>query len=101
MSDLSVIPWDQVGTVGLALIVMSLVVSGRLIPRATVDRLLADRDQRTAYLERHIDAQQSVKSELVAQNSQLLGTAQLATTLLQAVAPSTPPRETHVVQGEG
>lgn len=98
MSDLSALPWDQVGTVGLALIIMGLVVTGRLVPRATVDRLLADRDQRTAYLERHIDAQQSVKSELVTQNSQLLGTAQLATTLLQAVAPT---RESHVVQGEG
>ncbi|WP_342800962.1 hypothetical protein [Nocardia sp. No.11] len=104
MTDLSALPWDQVGTVGLALIVMGLVVTGRLVPRATVERLLADAAARTAFLERHIDAQQSVKSELASQNTELLGTARLATTLLRAVAPNsfTPPRETpHVVPDEG
>lgn len=97
MTDLTTVPWDQIGTVGLALIVMALVVTGRLVPRATVDRLLADRDQRTAFLERHIDAQQAVKNELAQQNTELLGTARLATRLLEAVAPATP-RESHVVQ---
>lgn len=99
MTDLSALPWDQVGTVGLALIVMGLVVTGRLIPRATVDRLLADAEVRSAFLERHIEAQQAVKSELASQNTELLGTARLATTLLKAVAPSTP-RESHAVLGE-
>ncbi|MGW5377426.1 hypothetical protein ACWESM_18470 [Nocardia sp. NPDC003999] len=100
IADLTAVPWDSVGTVGLALIVMGLVVSGRLVPRATVERLLADAANRAAYLERHIDAQQAVKSELATQNTRLLSTAQLATTLLQAVAPTTP-RETHnAVSGE-
>ncbi|WP_378735427.1 hypothetical protein [Nocardia brasiliensis] len=101
MTDLSALPWDQVGTVGLALIMTGLVVTGRLVPRATVDRLLADADNRNAFLERHIEAQQAVKSELASQNSELLGTARLATTLLRAVAPASTPRETpHVVSGE-
>jgi len=98
IADLTTVSWDQVSTVGLALIVMGLVVTGRLVPRATVERLLADRDQRNAYLERHIDAQQAVKSELVSQNSELLGTARLSAALLQAVAPT--PRETHAVPSE-
>lgn len=101
MTDLPALPWDSISTVGLALIFTWMIATGRLVPRATVDRLLADGAQRTAYLERHMDAESGVKFELVTQNSKLLGTSQLATALLQAVAPSTPPRESHVVQGEG
>lgn len=96
MTDLSVIPWDQVGVVGLALIVTGFVVTGRLVPKATVDKLTADSDRRIEFLERHIEAQQAVKTELAQQNTELLVTARLATTLLQAVAPN-PPRESHVV----
>lgn len=96
MTDLATLPWDSVGTVGLAMIVMGLVVTGRLVPRATLDRLTADAAQQIDYLRQHIDAQQAVKSELVQQNSELLSTATLATTLLKAVAP----RESHVVQDQ-
>lgn len=100
MTDLNAVPWENVGVVGFAMLVTALVVTGRLVPRATVDRLLADSAHRTAFLERHIEAQQAVKSELASQNSELLGTARLATTLLRAVAPNSTPRESNVVSGE-
>lgn len=103
MTDLplSALPWNGIGTVGLALIVTWLVVTGRLVPRATVEKMLADGAARNAYLERHIDAQQEVKSELASQNTELLGTSRLATALLRAVAPNSIPRETpHVVPGQ-
>jgi hypothetical protein len=93
---LTAFPWDAVSVTGLCVGITWLIVTGRLVPRATVDRLLDDRDHRNEFLERHIDAQQAVKSELAHQNTELLSTAKLATALLKAVAP----RETHVVQVE-
>ncbi|PKV80922.1 hypothetical protein [Nocardia fluminea] len=99
MTDLPALPWDNISSVSLALIFTWLVVTGRLVPRAIVDRLLADRDARIAYNERQFDAQQAVKYELATQNTKLLSSAELSTKLLNAIAPPTS-RETHVVQGE-
>lgn len=96
MSELTALPWDSVGTVGLALIVMAMVVTGRLVPRSMLDKLTTDLAQQNDYLRKHIDAQQAVKSELATQNTELLSTAKLATALLQAVAP----RESHVAQDQ-
>lgn len=94
MTDLTTLPWDSVGTVGFALIVTWMVVTGRLVPRSMLDRLTADLAEQNAYMRQHIDAQQAIKSELAQQNTELLSTAKLATSLLQAVAP----RESHVAQ---
>lgn len=99
VTDLPALPWDNISSVSLALIFTWLVVTGRLVPRAIVDRLLADRDARIAYNERQFDAQAAVKYELATQNTKLLSSAELSTKLLNAIAPPTS-RETHVVQRE-
>lgn len=85
MIDLAAVPWDSVGTVGLALIVMGLVVTGRLVPRATVRAIQADQQKHTAYAETEATEQRATISALVDQVAKLSTTGELSVALLQAI----------------
>jgi len=62
-----------------------LVATGRLVPRATVDRLLADPAARIAYMETESTEQRATISSLVAQNAELSASGRLSVALLQSI----------------
>lgn len=70
-------PWESVGTVGLCVLVTWLIVTGRLVPRVTVDAMMADLRGQVVATERRADAREAAESELLRQNSTLLIQAEI------------------------
>lgn len=87
MSDevLSVVPWDTIGVGGLAVLFAWLVMTGRLIPRATLERMLSERDARIAYMETANTAKLATMAALVEQNAKLSTQGELSLALLKSL----------------
>lgn len=79
------IPWDAVGAGGMFVAMTWLIATGRLMPRTTVDRLLADPAARIAYMEAEATEQRATISSLVAQNAELTAAGRLSVALLQSI----------------
>ncbi|NEW33851.1 hypothetical protein GV791_14950 [Nocardia cyriacigeorgica] len=82
---LEAVPWDIIGAAGMFAFLTYLVATGRLVPRATVDRLLADPAARIAYMETESTEQRATISSLVAQNAELSASGRLSVALLQSI----------------
>ena len=92
MNSIPVLPWENIGLVGFVLFVGWMVYTGRLIPKATHEREIKTRDDANHFLTEQMALKQDTKAEVIRQNGELLGTAQLSSRLLQAAreaAPST------------
>lgn len=81
------IPWNNLGVVGLCAAMAVTIITGRLIPKSTVDKLVGGLESRNQFLEQTIVSMQEVKQELASQNRELLGTARLSAALLETVHP--------------
>lgn len=71
----------------MCLVITWLVVTGKLVPKSTVDKLVGGLEARNQFLESTIVSMQEVKQELASQNGELLGTARLSAALLESVHP--------------
>lgn len=89
------IPWESIGTVGLCVLVTWLVVTGRLVPRITVDAMMTDLRAQVAATERRADAHEAAETELLRQNSTLLIQAEIWDRVLRP-ASSPPEMGAHV-----
>ena len=62
-----------------------LIVTGKLVPKATVDRLEADKNQRITYMETAASEQRATINVLVEQNAELSVSGRLSVALLQSL----------------
>lgn len=62
-----------------------LIVTGKLVPRSTVDRLEADKNSRIAYMETAATEQRTTINTLVEQNAELSVSGRLSVALLQSL----------------
>lgn len=81
---ISSLPIESIGLTGVIVFIGLMVITGRLVPKATVERERAQDAARIAFLEGINTTQGQEMLLLAGQNTELLGTAQLATRLLQA-----------------
>ena len=75
---LTQIPLQGIGVVGLCLLITWAVMTGRLVPRSTVDAMTAEKDRRNAFLE-------ALTTEQAEQMRELLPAARLSAALLDSV----------------
>lgn len=93
---LEAVPWDIVGAAGMFAFLTWMVATGRLVPRATVDRLLGDSQARIAYMETESSENRATIGSLVAQNAELTASGRLSVALLQSIN-----GQAHVQSGSG
>ena len=91
MDALLTLPLEKLGLVGFSMLIGWLALTGRIISPRQHERELAARDkqielaaERNQYLETTMTAMQETKAEVIRQNGELLGAAQLANRLLEA-----------------
>ncbi|TLF72933.1 hypothetical protein [Nocardia cyriacigeorgica] len=82
---LDTVPWDLVSAAGMFAFLTWMVATGRLVPRATVDRLLGDSQARIAYMETESTENRATIGSLVAQNAELSASGRLSVALLQSI----------------
>ncbi|MEU1526346.1 hypothetical protein ABZ413_29535 [Nocardia rhamnosiphila] len=82
---LELVPWDIVGAAGMFAFLSWLVATGRLVPKSTVDRIVADKDARITYVELANTEQRGTISNLVAQVAELTASGRLSVALLQSI----------------
>jgi len=71
--DLGALPWAQLGPAGILAMVVMLVMTGRIVPRQTLEDVRQDRDARLADKDREIDALRSANETLHATCDELTG----------------------------
>lgn len=81
------VPWESLGTVGLCILITVGIMTGRLVPRSTVDKMVSGLEARVVFQETELVKTRELKHELVRQNTDLLVNARLSTALLEAVHP--------------
>jgi hypothetical protein len=84
--------------VGLCAAFTWLVVTGKLVPKSTVDRLETDKDQRISYMETAAAEQRTTINTLVAQNAELSVSGRLSVALLQSLQS---PNSSHAIADSG
>lgn len=84
---LTTVPWESLGTVGLCILTTVGIMTGRLVPRSTVDKMVSGLEARVVFQETELVKTRELKHELVRQNTDLLINARLSTALLEAVHP--------------
>lgn len=78
-------PWDTLGVGGLATLVVWFVMTGRLVPKATVDRMREDYQERIRWMESTAANRDATTNTLVEQNAQLSAQGELSLALLKAL----------------
>lgn len=81
LADLS--PFLQVGAGGLVTIGILMILTGRLVPAGTVDKLLAGRDERIAELKLTVDSERDRNCRQAQQITALLETGRTTNHVLE------------------
>ncbi|WLP90266.1 hypothetical protein [Gordonia sp. NB41Y] len=79
MNQIPGLPWGDISTGALLAVAVVLLLTGRLIPRTTHDREIADKDAQITYLQAALDVNREKSSELLRQNGLLLDAARSGT----------------------
>jgi hypothetical protein len=85
---LTAFPWPTVTPVGLCVGFTWLIVTGKLLPRSTADRLAADQAKRIESMESALSDQRATITSLVEQNAELSVSGKLSVALLQSLQSS-------------
>lgn len=83
------IPWATLGPSGLCVMFVAAILWGKLLPSATVDRLITARDERIAELKAALDASEKRAEILAEQTSELMEIGRTAEQLMRALPPAT------------
>lgn len=87
--DFGVIPWGTIGPSGLCCLFVAAVLLGKLLPGATVDRLLHARDERINELKAALEASEKRAEILAEQNGELLEIGRTTEQLMRALPSAT------------
>lgn len=82
---LSAFPWPTITPVGLCVGFTWLIVTGKLMPRSTVDRIDGDHKARLKFQEQALSEQRGTIASLVEQNAELAASGRLSVALLQSL----------------
>ena len=83
------IPWSGLGLTGLLTLGVLMILTGKLIPKSTVDELRAERDARLSDLQGANQALAEANKVKDAQISELLETSRATTQLLEGLRDNT------------
>lgn len=89
MPELAVIPWQNIGLAGMAILAVALVLTGKLVPRSTLADAHAERD---AWRTQAQDAIKEIATVTRAVEKQAEA-KELSVALLQSVRKDNPPQE--------
>ncbi len=79
------VPWQTITPVGLCVTFTWLVVRGKLVPRAWVDRMDTEHRKQLEYMETTLTEQRGTISSLVEQNAELSVSGRLSVALLESL----------------
>lgn len=85
MSQLPGLPWGDISTGVLLAFAVVLILSGRIVPKSTHDREIADKDNQIAWLRADLTTMRELATELGDQNGLLLDAAKSGISAAEAL----------------
>ncbi|MFD6094701.1 hypothetical protein ACFVWN_01310 [Nocardiopsis flavescens] len=87
LSDL--LPWSDLGLAGLVSVGVWMIMTGRLVPRGTVDELLRPRDERLRDMQAAYERSEEANAVKDKQIGELLENSRISVQVLQALRDAT------------